>query len=237
MALRDVIRDMESREKRLTVFDPDSSAVVDDLRDYFASQQVDVVVGSTDSDLSGYAVLSDDAGDVLTAVDLDRLDGDATAGVGEPRPFSPLLEHLDDTTFSSYSIDQMVAASREIEDRAWRVGSGQLHAGFQTATALSRQADVYETLAKKPLDIHVYCAPSTESPGIDNVSVHEADTAELREVWFVVFDGGGDLSNACALLAEECPGEDRRFSGFWTYDSLLIRDALEHLHERYLTAA
>ncbi|ESP88613.1 DICT sensory domain-containing protein [Candidatus Halobonum tyrrellensis] len=241
MSLRDVIASVEGREKRLTVFDPPSEAVVTDLREYFASQQVRIEVGESDSDLSGYAVLSDeDDHAVLAAVDLRDLEGaaEATAGVGEPRTFSGLLEHLDDTTFTSYDTEQMLAATREMEDRAWRKGTGELHAGFQRVGALRQQKAVYEDLAKKRLDIHAYCTPAADVPSVEGVTVHQADTPEIRSSWFVVFDGDGDPNDACALLAEDRgDGERREFYGFWTYDPSIVQRVLDHLRDRYLVTA
>ena len=236
MALGDVVRGVESRGKQLTVFDPPSDAVVDELRDYFASQQVRIEVGESDGALSGYAVLSDEVDDlVLAAVDLRELDGPLVAGVDERRRFESVLEHLAGTTFTSYDVDQMLAATREMEDRAWRRGTGELHAGFQRVGALRAQKAVYEDLSKKRLDTHVYCAPDPDVPDVEGVTVHQEDTAEIRESWFVVYDG--DPSDACALLAEQRggPGE-RRFYGFWTYDPEIVARVCDHLDERYVAA-
>lgn len=239
MSLRDVIESVEGREKRLTVFDPPSDAVVTELREYFSSQQVRIDVGESDSSLAGYAVLSDADDDaVLAAVDLADLadlDGPVTAGVGETRAFSPLLEHLDDATFTSYDPEQILAATREMEDRAWRTGTGELHAGFQRTAALRAQKGVYEDLARKRLDIHVYCVPAPDVPAVEGVTIHLEDTPEIRRSWFVVYDGDGDPNHACALLAEERGDPDERtFYGFWTYDPTVVGRVLDHLHDRYL---
>ena len=239
MSLRDVIGSVERREKRLTVFDPPDATVVDELREYFASQTVRIDVGTTDSSLSGYAVLSDEDDDeVLAAVDLRHLTGDLTAAPGEERAFAPILEHLDETTFTSYSLAQMMAATREMEDRAWRVGAGELHAGFQHVGAIRAQTDVYEDLATSDLDIHTYCAPSDDHPRIGGVTIHQEDTDEIRESWFVVFDGGDDDDDACALLAQERGDRGSRdFYGFWTYDPEIVTAVIDHLNERYALTA
>ncbi|UIO99262.1 sensor protein [Halobaculum sp. CBA1158] len=239
MSLGAVIDSVEGREKRLTVFDPPNEAVVDDLREYFRSQAVRIERGTTDSGLSGYVVLSDEDGDeVLAAVDLRHVEGDLTAGPGEERAFAPILEHLDETTFTSYDLGQMMAATREMEDRAWRAGSGELHAGFQRVGAIRAQKGVYEDLATKELDIHAYCAPGGALPEIEGVTLHAEDTEEIRTSWFVVFDGGGDPGDACALLAEERGDPDeRRFYGFWTYDPATVATVVDHLNERYAVTA
>jgi DICT domain-containing protein len=237
MSLREILETVENREKRLTVFDPPSDEIVEQLREYFASQTVEITVGTTDSDLSGYAVLSDsDADDeVLAAVDLRHL-GDPTAD--DPSPFAPIIEHLDDTTFTSYDISQMMAATREVEDRAWRKGEGVLHAGFQRTEAIKQQVDVYEDLASKDIEIHAYTAPSPDVPEIDGVTIHQEDTPEIKQSWFVVFDGAGDPYDACALLAEERGDTDeRRFYGFWTYDPEIVEEISSHLKSEYMITA
>ena len=127
-----------------------------------------------------------------------------------------------------------MAASREVEDRAWRKGEGTLHTGFQRVGAIEQQSDVYADLSGKNLDIHAYSAPSPEVPEIDGVTLHQEDTREIAESWFVVFDGAGDPLDACALLAEERGDTDERlFYGFWTYDPAIVDDILAHLDRRY----
>lgn len=234
MSLREIIETVESRQKRLTVFDPPSERIVEQLREYFASQTVRIEQSTTDSNLSGYAVLSDsDAEDeVLAAVDLRHL-GDPTDDA-DVSPFAPIIEHLDDTTFTSFDLQQMMAATREVEDRAWRKGEGVLHTGFQRTGAITQQEDVYADLASKDLDIHAYAAPAPGVPEIEGVTLHQEDTREIAESWFVVFDGGGDPLDACALLAEERGDTDEReFFGFWTYDPEIVDEILSHLTERY----
>ncbi|QCJ48029.1 MULTISPECIES: DICT sensory domain-containing protein [Haloprofundus] len=233
MSLRAVIEGVESREKTLTVFDPASPSVVEELEAYFASQRVSVQEGSAAGGPGGFAVLSED-GDVLTAVDLQSLTAPFRRGIGERTGFSKLLEHLDGTTFTSYDVGQMVAASREIEDRAWRSKSGALHAGFQRVRALEAQSDVYAQLGSTTLDVHVYAAEGGESAEIAGVTPHVVDTEEIADSWFVVYDGGDVASDSCALLAEE--RGNREFYGFWTYDPSIVDRILGHLDARYATA-
>ena len=239
MSLRGVIDTVEGREKRLTVFDPPTDDAIAELREYFATQAVRIEAGTTDSGLSGYVVLSDEHDDeVLAAIDLRHLGGDIAVGPGEETAFAPILEHLDETTFTSYDIPRMMAATREMEDRAWRVGSGELHAGFQRVEAIRAQKGVYEDLATEDIDVHTYCAPSDDAPEIEGVSIHQEDADEIRRSWFVAFDGGGDPADACLLLAEERgEADDRRFYGFWTYDSTTVATVIDHLQETYAIPA
>ncbi|SDE93638.1 Diguanylate Cyclase and Two-component system sensory domain-containing protein [Halorubrum xinjiangense] len=238
MSLIELIAGVEAHEATLTVFNADP-AVTEELREYFADRNVRIVDDQTASGPEEFAVLARD-GEFVTAVTVDDLlpgregdgsgetDGDGTAGgVGRP-----VLDHLDETMFTSYSREDMVAASREIEDRAWRVGDGELHAGFQTLDVLTGEADTYDLLGEKErLDVHAYAADEGESPDIEHYTVHVGETAEIRETWFVAYDGGGYEDAKCALLAEErAPGE---FYGFWSYDPETVDYIIDYLTERY----
>jgi DICT domain-containing protein len=233
MSLRSVIDGVEGSEKTLTVYDADD-ALVGELREYFRSQQVVVREGTAVGGPAGFATLS--VGDrLLTAIDLDDLSTPLGGGRDLNPAFRTLLGHLDGTTFTSYDTGQMVATSREIEDRAWRAGTGQLHAGFQYFTALATQQSVYADLAERDLEIHVYAAPDGTEVDLPGVTVHAESAAEITDTWFVAFDGGDTPSDKCALLAEE--REQDAYYGFWTYDPDIVDDVLSHLTEQYATVA
>ncbi|MGM0448090.1 MAG: DICT sensory domain-containing protein [Methanobacteriota archaeon] len=238
MSLIELIAGVEAHEATLTVFNADP-AVTKELREYFADRNVRIVDDQTATGPEEFAVLARD-GEFVTAVTVDDLlpgreedgngetDGDGTAGgVGRP-----VLDHLDETMFTSYTRDDMVAASREIEDRAWRVGDGELHAGFQTLDVLTGEADTYDLLGEKErLNVHAYAADEGEAPDVEHYAVHVGETAEIRETWFVAYDGGGYEDAKCALLAEErAPGE---FYGFWSYDPETVDYIIDYLTERY----
>lgn len=231
MSFREIIAEVESETRVLTVVDPPDESIVQRLRDRLRTRNVRVeqAHGATDEHPSGYAVLSDPTtGEVLAAVDCSNVT--SAGGVGE------LASALDSTLFTSFDLDEMMAATREVEDRAWRVGAGTLHAGFQRPEAIAQQVDVYENLTASDLEIHTFVAPDPVTPEIEGVTVHEIDTREIRESWFVVFDGGPERMNACALLAEERGDPDeRRFYGFWTYDPELVDRINAHLTSRYLS--
>jgi DICT domain-containing protein len=227
MSLRRLIDRVRSREKTLTVYAPPNAGVVDAVREHFASQHVAVEHEPT-TDAAPHAVLADD-GEYLASVGVDALDALAAAEphpIGEDAPYRPLLEHLDRTTFSSYSREQMTQASREIEDRAWRANGGQLHTGFQRLSNVKPQLDTYETIAESDVDVHVYGVPDADLGDVP-FAVHAEDSDELAATWFVVFDGGGDRQQSSALLAKEEP--DGGFYGFWTYDPALVEEALGEL--------
>ena len=252
MSLIEIIAGVEAHEPTLTVFNADPG-VANALREHFADRNVQIVEEQTAAGPEGYAVLARD-GEFVTAVTVEELlprdgpengsDAESTAegeesggAVDAPRRVGePILDHLDETMFTSYSRADMVAASREIEDRAWRVGNGELHAGFQTLDVLTGEADTYDLLGEKDrLDVHAYAADEGSPPSIEHYTVHTGETAELRETWFVAYDGGGYDEAKCALLAEErAPGE---FFGFWSYDPETVDDIIDYLTERYGAAS
>ncbi|MES3161181.1 MAG: DICT sensory domain-containing protein [Halorubrum sp.] len=250
MSLIELIAGVEAREATLTVFDRDPEAA-STLAEHFADRNVHVVAGSANEGPDGYAVLSRD-GEFVTAVavaellpgygdedaeadDADRNDTAASGHAADPTPRrvgKPVLDHLDETMFTSYSRRDMVAASREIEDRAWRVGRGELHAGFQTLDVLTGETTTYDRLGEKTaLDVHAYATAEGEPPDAGRYTVHVARSAEIRETWFVAYDGGGVDEAKCALLAEErAPGE---FYGFWSYDPETVDTIVDYLTDRY----
>lgn len=130
-----------------------------------------------------------------------------------------LTSLLPDTVFSTLDRRQLLATSREFEDRAWRVGSGRLDVGFQALSKVEAQTDVYEALVERGLEIHIYGVDDWRPYIVDDVAVH-TDGDELGEVWFMAYDGGDDPSQSCGLVAvERSPGS---FEGFWTYEPEMV---------------
>lgn len=237
MTLSELIAGVAEHEKTMTVFNTDE-AVVTELREYFADRNVRVERESTPSGRPGAFVTLSEDGTVLTAAgleDLNRMLTDEPASLGlEDRPYQPILDHLDDTLFTSWSTAQMVNASREIEDRAYRVGSGTLHAGFQYVSTMTNELPIYERLGSTDVDVHTYAFPDTDPPDSDQCTLHLLRADEIEQSWFVVFDGGPDPEDKCALLAEE--REPRTFYGFWTYDESTVDWLFEYLQTTYWQA-
>jgi DICT domain-containing protein len=233
MSLSELVAGVEAHEKTLTVFNTDSD-IVDEFREYFADRNITVRTETTKSGKPGEFVTLSEDGEVLTATGLDSLrallDDNAKLDANE-RPYQPLLDHLDETMFTSWDTAQMVAASREIEDRAFRVDSGTLHAGFQYVSTLKNELPIYERLGSTAVDVHAYAVPDEEPPTHDGFTLHLERAKEIEESWFVVFDGGDDEQAACGLLAEE--REPREFYGFWTYDKSTVDWILNHLESSY----
>jgi DICT domain-containing protein len=234
MSLTELIAGVEQHEKTLTVFNADEVDVAT-LRQQFHDRNLTVLEAGTDSGKpASFAVLAED-GSFVTAAAVEEVIAPSadTEPAFDDAAYTPILDHLDETMFTSYDIDQMVAASREIEDRAWRIGSGTLYSGFQTLSILTEQLDVYERLATKDeLDVHAYAAPDADVPDHDSdLTIHVERAEEIRRSWFVVYDGAGIDVNKCALLAEE--REDRAFYGFWTYDPSTVDWIVDHLESTY----
>lgn len=239
MSLTDVIEYVSGTEKTLVVFNPPAdSTLITDLRDYFSTQNVTITGKQTSSgEPENVAVLRLN-GEVLASVPVTQLQellaggGLRETGVGiDDTDYHEILQHLKETTFTSYDKAEMVAISHEIEDRAHRVGGGRLLAGFQEPTKLAKQADRYERLAIKPLAVHTFAVPG-EPIKIDGLTHHTAATTEIRESWFVVFDGDGEESYKTALLAtEQAPTQ---FYGFWSDDPKIVDSICEHLETTYL---
>ncbi len=230
MTLKTLIREMEDRRKTVTIFGPDYSYALDD---YFDTRHVRVEFELLPTDeYEGFIVVSQ-GDEFLGSVDLSALDSLASPRIGEigsreaaDANFHYLLELLDDTLFSSFERQQLLAASREFEDRAAREGHGTLYTGFQRLSAMRQQVPTYTELGAVPgLSVVVYGQPDWSPPPISGVTVRRIDDEQIRDVWFVVYDGGDNVLCKCALLAEEVkPGV---YYGFWTYDPPLVDRAIE----------
>ncbi|MBX0295489.1 DICT sensory domain-containing protein [Haloarcula nitratireducens] len=137
-----------------------------------------------------------------------------------------IFELLDDTLFVTLDRRQLLATSREFEDRAWRTGRGRLHVGFQSPNAFAAQAELYRQLATTTdIDVHVYVDSAVDTDRLDDapLTVHVEPSDEIGRYWFVLFEDGGDGTQNCGLVAEEtAPGQYR---GVWTYDRELIARA------------
>lgn len=225
MSLGGVLETADERRKTLVHYAPEPG----DFSERFVARNVDVThrklpPGGPDP----FVTVRDDDGfrGAVTVATLEGVlaaPGAATAD-GKPvaRAYDALLDLLDDTVFASLSRRQLLATTREFEDRAWRAGRGVLHAGFQTAEQFEQQRETYRRLADTNLGVHVHVAESAlEAPG---ATVH-TDSEWAAAYWFLAFDGPGDTQ--CALVAEK-RGEDD-FEGAWTYDPDLVARVLADL--------
>ena len=238
-ALGDPIEAVEGQRKTLEVH-TDDDEVLEALRRQFETRNVDVCHRSLGSLADpGFVIVRSGDGEFRGALGLDQF-----RAILSPRTHPPwelaeadddradLFSFLENTLFTSYSRRQMLATTREIEDRAWRVGTGRLYTGFERASALAAQTDVYERLGSHDaLSVAVFIDDEWTDPVPDGVTVVEEPDSELGDYWFVVFDGGENDQKACALLAEERrPGS---FYGFWTYDPATVTELLTYLETTY----
>ncbi|WP_436901557.1 DICT sensory domain-containing protein [Halovenus halobia] len=239
MNLRQTINSVQAHEKELALFNIDADERIDEeLRSFFRTQNVRITTAQTASGCpEEIAVLA--AGEtVLAVVEVETLrelvDG---AGAQSRRlgvtdtAYSEVLSHLKETTFTSCETADMLYASREIEDRARRNGTGTVHAGFQRCSTIVSQQAIYEDLSRTGVSVHAYGVPDVTPPELAGGQVH-AVGGEIADLWFVVYDGGSEESQKSALLAEE--DSAGRFYGFWTYDSAIVDSVCQYLTETYL---
>jgi len=123
----------------------------------------------------------------------------------------------------------LLYASREIEDRARRVGTGTIHAGFQKFSTVASQEAIYSDLASRGVRVHAYGVPDVPAPNLGDGQVHPINSEELARAWFVVFDGGGETRQKSALLAYE--QAENEFYGAWSYDPRIVDRALAYLEQ------
>lgn len=241
MSLADVITYVNGKEKTLVVFNPTDSTLVADLRDYFSTQNVAIDGAQTRSGEPANVAVLRHNGEVLASVPAAQLQellaggGLRETGVGiDDADYHEILQHLKETTFTSAKNAEMVTISHEIEDRALRVGGGRLLVGFQKPAKLNDQADRYERLATREIDVHTFAVPGPPVD-IDGLTHHSEPHPEIRESWVVVFDGDGEADYKTALLAvERAPN---RFDGFWSDDPEIVDSIETHLERTYLTVA
>ncbi len=133
-----------------------------------------------------------------------------------------LFEMLEKTVFTGMSRRDFLAVSREIEDRAFRVGSGCLQVAFQTLSTMKSQTSVYRTLATETdLDIHVYAVEDWTPPAISGITYHTEAAERFEPYWALAYDGGPDETQACGLLAKQHSDE---YTGFWTNDAAHVEE-------------
>lgn len=233
-SLRDAFEAVDRRHKTLEVHTDDES-VVAALRRGFETRTVDATrrpLGALDD--AGFVIVRDADGAFRGALGLEEFEAILSPtdhppwelAETEPDP-AQLFDFLEDTLFASATREQLLATSREIEDRAWRVGSGRLYAGFQRPAALRAQTRVYERFGTRDsIDVTVFPAGEWSHP-LEGVSVVTGPGGELGAFWFVVFDGGENEVHCGALVAEERdPGE---YAGFWTFEPSIVRELVDYL--------
>jgi KaiC/GvpD/RAD55 family RecA-like ATPase len=245
-SLREIFDAVRAEAPTLTVLNyggpPEELAVVDR---YFDRHGVELRRASMDVAEPESVALLHRGDDLLASETVSALRGaiDIDAGTTDTfaeRYTSDLLRNLDQSVYGASAADKglLVDVSHSVELLANRTGSGTLHSGFQHLSNLvddPQAARIYERLGKSGVDVHVYGTPDTETT-VPGVTVHEHDTEEMDESWFVVYDGDGDPERQAALLARELD-TDNAYDGFWTYESDVVTRIGDYLTATYLDDA
>ncbi|MFP9193382.1 DICT sensory domain-containing protein [Natrialbaceae archaeon A-CW1-1] len=233
--LTDAFERVERRRKTLEVYAVDDS-VRSELERQFSTRNVRIVHHAFPSKTDlGFVVIRDSNGEFRAALGLEKLQAIISPEIQPPWELSDLdstdvFDFLENTIFTAYDRRQMLAATREIEERAWRTDSGTLHTGFQTSTAFAKQAPIYDRFAHdSSVSVRVFFDgdPAVTNDSDSSLEVTPDAGAEIGEHWFVLFDGGPTDRNASGLLARE--REPGRYYGFWTYDPGFVEEIMSYV--------
>ena len=223
--LESLLADAQTRNVRITLYQRGETG---SIGGWFESRGIDMERRSLpDNGPESFVVIERDGGfaGALGTAELSWLleppivrPGDRN---GISAGYSALFDALDDTVFTAMTRRELLAVSREIEDRAYRTGTGVLRVGFQTAAAFDAQLDAYRALATDTtLEIYVHSVDPDDGAllDIEGITYHEGGDA-IDQYWALAFDGDGDDGRACGLLAQECTAG---YDGFWTDDAATV---------------
>lgn len=237
--LDELFETVRAEQKTLELYTQESS-VVSELETQFSTRNVRIEHRefSTDSN-QGFIIVRDADGEFLGAVGIEQFQRLLSPTIRAPwdrsDDLAAIFDFLDGSLFTSFDRRQMLAVSREIEDRAWRVGAGELYVGFQRSEPLASQLSIYNRFAtESDLNLRLFIEDKVGSDIVADLSegidiIAEGDP-EIGRFWFLLFHAV-DTETAVGLVAEErSPGE---YYGFWTYDPVIVRDALFYLDATY----
>jgi len=216
------------------------------LADAFSTQSIDLVERSLPE--NGDDVVALRKGGRVTAISslrdlmqsflLVNADRFKTGTKGFDGGIPDVLNGLDETLFDlrGYPASNkekllLILISRHIERLAYEAGEGTLRSTFQRLSRLEDELGtrtVYERLAGRTVDVHVYGVPDGVPEQLD-VSIHGGTSDEYRNSWCVVFqppEGSG-----AALIAYQW--EPNRWQGFWTYDAETVGRADRYLDRSF----
>lgn len=210
--------------------DPDTAA-----KNWFRNHNVDVIHRPLPAGTPRPFLVVERDGEFVGVIDLSEVERLLEPPIVPPEPreelsesYRELFDVLADTVFTSIQRQELLAVSREIEDRAYRVGDGTLHVSFQRLSAFQSQQAVYETLAAETtLDIHVHGVDDWTPPKSSEISYHTLHSELLEPYWVMAFDGGPDETQTCGLVAEELP--EQGYTGFWTHDESMVSRILQRV--------
>ncbi|ELY64573.1 DICT sensory domain-containing protein [Natrinema versiforme] len=233
-SLADRIDRTETDRKTVRVCPPADDVDVAAIESFFDPHEVDLEIVDASGPLTAVVELRADGRHIVSSP-FENVRRYAQAwtesmavGLQADRP--AVVTELTDNTFESYDKQRMIMASRIVEFRAWNAGSGELHAGFQQLSKLDYQPEVYRNLASSAVKTHVYGEPDRKPLPDLELTVHDGDSEELRNHWWVAYDGDGDDEQKIVLLAQE--RGPNQFYGFWTERPAVVDDVIarmEHL--------
>ena len=237
MDLTQAIEYIQDHRKDLTLFNLGEPSIAEELRSFFSTQNLRIQTAGTASGRPRALAILSSGRTILAIVDVsvlreltESVPRASDVGIADSE-YADLLRHLKETTFTSYDTEQLLYASREIEDRARRVGQGTIHAGFQRFSVMAEQEQIYSDLARRGIDVYAYGIPDTQPPDFATGEIHATNADEIAESWFVIFDGGGTNSQKSALIATERAEDD--WFGAWTYDPAIVDRLCEYLDGTY----
>jgi hypothetical protein len=259
--LGDVLTEVESRQKTLTVFNYDGSRrLTENIRQYFSLRNVEVTTGQTRPVSPSNFVLLHEDGRILAASDLsdlrEHLLADSTAAyVRGEKPldtidYPDVLTRLDDTVFTVSGAQTllMVKVSRYIEGLAGGRATGTLRTGFQDLDRLTDEPGtrrVYRRLTERGVDVHAYGHPGdpatdggtrTDRPTAGDSTTPASVTTHAEPVpeladCWFVVYDGGDRPERAAALLAE--KREDGFYGFWTFETETVERIDAYLDRAY----
>lgn len=234
MILSDYMEQLEEPTRTITVYAPPPRP---DLVDWIATETTIESVNyrslpETTATSQSFLVIHEND-EFCAAISLEAAQEFRTPPIYDPwddaledASYQRVIDIFSTTVWNDLDRRQLLATSREIESRAWRVGNGTLRVGFQRAAALEAMVSVYTRLAAETaLDIHIYIDDSWDQPSVPGVTIHTDAGDEIGSFWTLVFDGNGDKLWTSGLLAREL--DSGAFEGVWIDDTQLVA-TLEH---------
>jgi hypothetical protein len=217
----------ESRKQFLAYADDPAD---DDFQTLFGSHGVRVERRPLPSEhVDPFLVVENDDGEFAGAIAIDDLESLLEPPVHPPNEsdavsdgYRILFELFEETVFSAMNRSELVAVSREIEDRAARADGGTLRACFQRYSAFAGQIEQYRWLGARPnLDVHVHAVADETVPSLPGVEYHTDPAGALERYWALAFEGDGSPAETTALVARQ---DGDTYDGFWTDDPQLTRE-------------
>lgn len=221
-----LLTDLRGQKRRCTVYRSGSPL---EIEQWFASHGVPVESRSLPPDGPAPFIEIEADDEVVGVIGVEAVEGLIEPpirrpgdGDGTSEGYRVLFDLLDATVLSGMNRRELLAVSREIEDRAFRVGDGVLRVSFQTLSTFASQTAVYRALGSETdLDVHVYGAGDWTPPALPGVTYHADATGRFEPYWAMAYDGGSDSTQACGLVAEE---QSETYTGFWTNDPTTVEE-------------